>query len=174
MPNRLRIALTVLAVFAANPARAQSSFGIALGPSLPMGDLATVDGTGYHVMLMAQNIPPEKAVGFRFEGGYNAFRRKGTIQQITERVIYGSASVVLRPLHDLPAHPYLVGGFGMYNQDTSPRPISASSATEIGYNLGAGTRFGVGRRTAFAELHYHKIMTESGASFAPLSIGLIF
>ena len=113
MTNRMRIALTVLAIFAATPAHAQSSFGIALGPSLPMGDLAAVDGTGYNVMLMAQNIPPEKAVGFRFEGGYNAFKRKGTIQQITERVMYGSASVVVRPLRELPAHPYLVGGFGL-------------------------------------------------------------
>src|SRR4051812_27841952 len=56
MPNRLRIALAVLAIFAANPLRAQSSFGIALGPSLPMGDLAScrwpgiphhADGAGY-------------------------------------------------------------------------------------------------------------------------------
>src|SRR5689334_13071153 len=98
MPTRLPLAIMVLCFASATQLRAQSSFGVAVGPSLPRGDLATSDGTGYHAMALAQNLPPNKAVGFRFEGAYHAFQRKGTIQSITERVIYGSANVVVRPL----------------------------------------------------------------------------
>jgi hypothetical protein len=168
-----RLAAAVVCLAAAT-ASAQTSAGISIGPSIPTGDLAAIDGLGYHVMAMVQTLPADKTAGFRFEAAYHAFHRKQTIQSITERVMYGAADIVLRPISGGATRPYLVGGFGMYVQGTSPSPSGASSSTELGYNVGGGVQFQAGRFSAFSELRYHQIMTEFGARFVPITVGILF
>jgi hypothetical protein len=170
----LHIKLVLLTVTVAGSVRAQSSVGIAVGPSIPTGTVGSEYAMGYHIVAMAQTLPPDRALGFRFEASYDAFARQGTIQHITQRVIAGSANAVARPLGATTTVPYLIGGFGMYNQGTNPAPATSSPATEIGYNFGGGVRFALKNINAYAEARYHQVLLEGGARFVPVTVGIVF
>jgi len=154
--------------------RAQSSVGVAIGPSIPIGTIGANDGLGYHIVGMAQTLPLSRALGFRFEASYDAFTRQGTVQHITERVIAGSANMVARPTGQMTTMPYLIGGFGMYNQGTRPAPVSSSPSTEIGYNFGGGVQLARRGIKAYAEARYHNVMIDGGARFMPITFGVVF
>lgn len=174
MRPRFHITLLFMAMIVPGFARAQSSVGIAVGPSFPTGTVGSEYAMGYHVVAMAQTLPPDRVLGFRFEASYDAFARQGTIQHITQRVIGGSANAVARPLGAMTTVPYLIGGFGMYNQRTNPAPASSSPATEIGYNVGGGVRFAMKNINAYAEARYHQVLLEGGARFVPVTVGIVF
>jgi hypothetical protein len=174
MRLRLHVVLLLLTALVARSTRAQSSVGIAAGPSIPTGTIGAEHAIGYHIVGMAQTLPPDRALGFRFEASYDAFSRQGTIQHITERVIAGSANVIGRARTSMTTLPYFIGGFGMYNQGTNPAPASSSPATEMGYNFGGGLRFELKGMTGYAEARYHQVLMEGGARFVPITLGIVF
>ena len=82
--------------------------------------------------------------------------------------------MIARPTRPMGIMPYFVGGFGMYNQATSPAPVASSPSTEVGYNLGGGIDFARRGLKAYAEVRYHNVMVDGGARFIPITIGLVF
>lgn len=139
-----------------------------------MGELGRVDNAGYGIVGVWQSIPPLATVGIRLDGSLSALSRKATIQHITERIANVSAGTVIRFPRVSVAYGYAIATGGVYNQSTSPAPVGSTSSTDLGISLGAGWRFSVGRRKAFAEARYHKIMSSGGPRYVPVNFGLAF
>jgi opacity protein-like surface antigen len=84
--------------------------------------------------------------------------------------------------------PYVIAGIGMYKSEfeVSFEGVSGSfDDTRVGFNGGAGVRFGLGGLAAFVEARYHTTTIEvdlddfgtSGSqriSFIPVSFGIQF
>jgi hypothetical protein len=126
------------------------------------------------VSAVFQSIQPLTTFGLRGDVSFNSLKRKATIQDVTERIFSVTAGPMLHPAGLATSYPYAVGEFGVYNVSTSPAPIGSRSATDLGVNVGAGYRFAIGGRIAFAEVRYHRILTEGGARYVPLTFGLLF
>jgi hypothetical protein len=161
-------------LFAALPVRAQANLGIATGPTVPVSELGRIDNVGYHVSAVFQSTQPLTPFGLRGDVSFNSFTRKATIQDVTERIFSVTAGPMLHPPGLATSYPYAVGAFGIYNVSTSPAPVGSRSATDLGVNVGAGYRFAIGARGAFAEVRYHRILTEGGPRYVPLTFGLLF
>jgi hypothetical protein len=164
------IAVTLL-VFT-QPLSAQHFGGVAAGVAVPAGALGRIDNVGYNALGVWQSIPPLTSAGIRVDASYSAMTRAGTIQDITERIAGLSVGTVIRFPRVSVSYGYAIATAGAYNQSTSPMPIGATSATDLGYGLGAGWRFSLGGRKAFAEARFNKI--SSGTRFVPVTFGLAF
>ena len=79
------------------------------------------------------------------------------------------------------AHPYLIGGLGMYNMKATQDGVSSGSDTKFGFNGGLGMDLGVGPAKLYAEGRLHAIMKgsvdsqslkETTAYMIPLTVGL--
>ncbi len=78
------------------------------------------------------------------------------------------------------AHPYLIGGLGVYNMKATVGDVSGSD-TKFGLNGGLGVDVGVGPAKLYAEGRLHAIMKgtvdsqsleEKTAYLVPLTVGL--
>ena len=161
-------------LFLAPPVLAQTNVGIATGLTVPVSELGRIDNIGYNVNGVLQSIAPLAAFGLRGDVSFNSLGRKATIQDITERIISVTAGPMLHPTGFATSYPYAIGAFGMYNVSTSPAPAGSRSATDLGVNFGAGYRFAIGPRRAFAEVRYHRVLAEGGPRYVPLTFGLLF
>jgi hypothetical protein len=169
---RVFICALLLSLLAVGPLPAQKFGGISAGLTLPMGELARIDNAGYAIVGVWQAIPPLATTGFRVDASYSAMTRKATIQGVTEQIANLSAGAVMRFPRISVSYGYAIGTVGSYAQWTSPRPIGSTSSPDLGFSLGAGYRFNVGRRKAFTEARYHKV--SSGLRFMPITFGLAF
>ena len=156
------------------PVQAQMNLGIATGLTMPVSELGRIDNVGYHLDAVFQSVQPLTTFGLRGDASFNSLTRKATIQDITERIFSVTAGPMLHPAGLSTSYPYAVGEFGIYNVSVSPKPIGSRSATDLGVNVGAGYRFTIGARRAFAEVRYHRILAEGGARYVPLTLGLLF
>lgn len=172
----LRKLLAVAAFVAVAPvaAQAQASFGIAAGASVPNGDFKTGFETGYHLMATLGISPPALPVGLRIDGMWNEFNAKGTAST-KARILGVNANAVLSMPGAMVLSPYLIGGIGMYNTSLSPKPVGFESSNDIGFNGGAGIKFGLAGFGAFAEARFHSISSDGGSTrFIPITFGLTF
>ena len=172
MRRALQSLLAVL--LSAAPALAQANVGLATGLTVPVSGLGRIDNIGYHLSGVLQSTPPLAAFGFRGDVSFNSLQRKATIQDVTERIISVTAGPMLHPTGFATSYPYAIGAFGMYNVSTSPAPVGSRSATDLGVNFGAGYRFTIGTRRAFAEIRYHRVLAEGGPRYVPLTFGFLF
>lgn len=171
---RARVFLAVLFLSSQRHLVAQTSLGVAAGATIPAGSEARIDNTGYHLLGTLQTMPPFQSIGLRFDASYAAMTRKATIQDITERLFSLSVGPVLRYPRIGGSFKYVVAMAGAYTQTTSPRPIGSTPSTDLGVSLGGGLRFAVKSRVAFVEARYHRIMSDGGPRFVPVTFGLLF
>jgi hypothetical protein len=160
-------------------AQAQLQFGVAAGASLPNGDFADVNETGYHAMVTAGIKPPLAPVGFRVDGMFNQFNYKSTVADGESlRIMSLNANAILSMPGAIVVSPYAIGGVGMYNSKASI--AGAESSNDIGVNIGAGVKFGLAGFDAFGEIRLHNVFMDDGLGnstnlrFIPITFGIMF
>lgn len=169
---------------AAAPAQGQVAFGLAAGATAPSGSLNDRSNLGYNGLVTLQLAVPLFPLQFRADLQYNSFGGKdfigaanSALKGADARVISGTANAVLN-LMPGPIKPYLIGGIGYY--DTK---FAGTAATrKVGYNYGAGVKFGLTGASIFVEARLHEVkeaaFNVSGgrttAKFIPVTIGIMF
>ena len=165
-------------VLSASSVQAQKpiSFGVALGASMPTGDLGDGTEMGYHALGTLAWSAPTWPVGIRFDAQYNKLSGKdvGGISGVDLGILGITANATWgMPMAASPVSPYLIGGIGMYR--SSFDCDGCSSQSDMGFNVGVGTKFALSGFGTFAEIRYHSIQADGGsANFIPISFGIMF
>jgi hypothetical protein len=165
------VAFAAALMFSA-PAEAQMrtvTFGVAGGPTLPVGHLADDVNTGFHVQGSFALAPMTLPFGVRADLNYQRFTETAhddhTLTMLSGIVngIFGLPGVGMRP--------YLTAGVGAYNQSGE----HDGDSTNVGVNGGGGLQFGLGGMNAFLEAKFHNVFTSGEATrFIPISLGIMF
>jgi hypothetical protein len=171
-------ALALLAPVMAS--KAQVSFGVAAGASIPSGDFGKSFDTGYNLTGMLGVSPPLSPVGFRVDGMYNEFNGKSNIfvSGQKERVSAITANAIVKaPVSAIVLSPYLIGGLGEYFSKFST--AGSTTSNDFGFNIGAGLKFGLAGFDALGEVRYHQFTTKGSAGnfttkFIPITFGIMF
>ena len=185
MKSVIRGAVVGLAVaLCAGSAQAQGlSFGLGGGAVIPTGSMADLNSTGWSAMAVARLKPPVAPLGLQVDAFYT---RLGLEEGLDghSRIIGGTANAVFAFPGASPARPYLLGGVGVYNGQTSIDGFGESeSETKFGLNAGAGFDFGLGKANLFADVRFHAILKggvdaetleEATAYMIPVTVGLRF
>jgi opacity protein-like surface antigen len=181
MKRMLRgVAIGFAVAMSAQAAQAQSnlSLGVGGGAVVPTGSLADIGKTGWNATLSARLKPAPSPIGFQLDGFYNRFAFDGIDGHTS---ILGASANALFALPGVIAHPYLIGGLGVYNMRASVDGVGSGSDTKFGFNGGLGVDVGVGPAKLYAEGRLHAIMKgtvdsqsleETTAYMVPLTVGL--
>lgn len=168
----------------AAPAQGQVAFGLAAGATLPSGSLNDRSDLGYNGLATLQLGVPMFPLQFRADLQYNSFGGKDFGSSFTNavngadtRIINGSINGVLHLLPG-PVKPYVIGGVGYY--DTKLQ--GTESTRKVGYNYGAGVKFGLTGASLFVEARMHNIKDATfdvaggrrTAKFIPITVGIMF
>jgi hypothetical protein len=160
-------------MIAAPAARAQMSFSVAAGATVPVGDEADSFSMGYHATVGLGFKPMLAPLGLRIEGMYNSMSIKESV------AADGSWSVMAVTANATLSGPmipmgYLIGGIGMYNNKVSVGTLE-NSESDFGFNIGGGINLPLTGFSTFAEVRYHHVPVEGGAlKFVPISVGIRF
>ncbi len=171
-----RAALVFAATLFAAPAYAQTSVSLAAGATLPIGSTADRMEMGYNAILGVGIKPPLAPIGVRIEGMFSSMAYKtSAFPSGSKRTMAGIANVTLSG----PAVPmgYVIGGVGMYNGKDVGLPTGApsTSATDFGFNIGAGLNLPLTGFGAFLEARLHVINTETKSTkIVPITFGIKF
>ena len=180
MKSMLRgVAFGLAVAMSAQAAQAQSNLSLGLGGGavIPTGSMADFSKTGWNATLSARFKPAVSPVGFQLDGFYNRLGFDGVDGNTR---ILGASANALFSLPGVVAHPYLIGGLGMYNMKATVGDVSGSD-TKFGFNGGLGVDVGVGPAKLYAEGRLHAIMKgtvdsqsleETTAYMVPLTVGL--
>ena len=181
-PPAALLAAFVLALAAA-PAQAQRptvSFGLAAGPTFPLGDLGDLVDMGWHAQALVSFGAGVQPLGVRAELLYQQLEG----DEVEARQLAAFLSGVLASPN--PGFtPYLLGGAGVYNLDTDDDRIFlldeilpgsvAGSSTELGVNVGVGVDIGmVGYNLVLEALYHHVFGDGLDQQTLPISIGVRF
>ncbi|HEU5171834.1 MAG TPA: outer membrane beta-barrel protein [Gemmatimonadales bacterium] len=178
------VAVGLAVVLGAQTVHAQMgvSLGFGGGAAMPTGTMADGNTTGWSSEIVARLKPAGSPIGLQLDGFYNRFGLEGGIDG-NSRLIGSTANAVFAFPGAGRAHPYLIGGVGVYNGQTSIDGLGSSdSQTKFGANAGAGLDVGLGKRaTVFAQGRVHAIfqgvtdatpLEEETAYMVPLTVGL--
>jgi hypothetical protein len=143
------------------------SFGLGGGLTLPTGDYATFDKTGWHLLGLIQLPIAQSPIHLRFDVLYGSTSHKGgggstKLTGATADLLYhlGERASSVRP--------YVLGGLGFYNVS------DGSSASKFAFGLGGGILFGLGGSHAFLEGRYMSVQTSgSSLTFFPITLGVM-
>lgn len=174
IPSAIALLSAVLPAVAV--AQASTSFGVAAGASLPVGNFGDAVSTGYHAMAMLNISAPLAPVGFRIDGMFNEFNLKGGGSD-KDRVFAVTGNVLLNTGSAVVASPYLIGGGGWYHNSLNYNSVfgnGTSTDNQFGFNLGAGLRIPLTGFSAFIEARYHKMLGNSDVQFIPITFGINF
>ena len=174
------VAIGLAVAMSAQVAHAQAglSLGLGGGAVVPTGTLADIGKTGWNATVSARLKPAMSPIGFQVEGFYNRFGLDGV--DGNTRVIGGTANALFS-LPGVVAHPYIVGGAGVYNMKATVTGVGSASDTKFGFNGGLGLDVGVGPAKFYAEGRLHAILKgsadiqtgeEKTAYMIPLTVGL--
>jgi len=89
------------------------------------------------------------------------------------------------PMVASPIRPYVIGGLGLVRHEEHHGAHSHGSHTDFGLNLGVGTRFTLGRLSAYVEARVHRLFggeddhghghdDHTGNTFIPITFGVRF
>lgn len=181
MKNLVRVvAMGVAVAVSAQTVQAQTgvSLGLGGGAAVPTGTMADGAKTGWSSEVVARVKPAASPVGLQLDGFYNRFGLENGIDG-NARMIGGTANAVFTVPMAGRAHPYLIGGLGVYNAKVTNDP---ASVTKFGANAGAGLDVGLGKSAAlFAEGRFHAIFKgatdvttaeDETAYMIPVTLGL--
>lgn len=178
------LALTV----AAAPVAAQLPFrfGVQAGASIPTGDFGdNFAKMGYNVGLLAEVKPVLLPVGVRADVGFHEFALEGEDGEDSDfdfRLLNVNANAILE-MPGIGLKPYLLGGLGWYQgyvRSGSDDFDDSEKESAIGFNVGAGIRFGLAGFGAAVETHYRSANIDFGGDeelklrFVPISFVLTF
>lgn len=174
---RAALALAIFA-FAAREARAQASFNIAAGATVPVGSSSDAFKTGYNVTVGVGMKPPLAPLGLRVEGMLNQLDVKNPGSAST-RLLAGTANLTLSGAGMPIPMGYLIGGVGMYNASYSGFAIAnPASSTQVGFNVGAGLNIPLTGFSTYLEARLHYVSKDKNATsamkFVPITFGLKF
>lgn len=163
-------------VLSASTVQAQKpmSFGVALGATMPTGDFGDVADMGFHALGTLAWSPPTLPVGLRFDAMFNQLGGKSSplAGDFSYRIMGLIANATWgMPMAASPISPYLIGGLGFYQTSVSCDGCPSNSETDLGFNVGVGTKFALSGFGTFAEIRYHKV---ADGSFIPISFGIMF
>lgn len=165
-----RAAIAIAAILFAVPAlHAQTSFNVAIGAAVPMGDAADLVDMGYNATVGIGIKPPLAPLGLRVEGMFNSFKYSNAAIDASQRVMGLTANGTYTMIPQV----YLIGGVGMYNSKAS---ISgSSSSTDFGFNFGAGVNIPLTGFGTYLEARFHHISGDGGNfQFVPITFGIKF
>ncbi len=173
------LAVTLVGTVAASSVQAQARgyVGFGGGVSIPTGDFADGNTTGWMGQVIAGITGPTGVVGGRISGSYIRHSIDDPLIEGNNRIIGAMGDVVFSPgLAEAKLRPYLLGGVGFQNGKADLDGVSGEqSETEFAFNFGAGVTIAVGRIKVFAEGRWLSIRTEGEAvNLIPLTIGLRF
>jgi len=185
MKNIVRVvAMGVAVLVGAQTASAQTamSLGLGGGAAVPTGTMSDGAKTGWSSEVVARVKPVASPVGLQVDGFYNRFGLENGIDG-NSRMIGGTANAVLAFPIAGRAHPYVIGGVGVYNGKTTVTGLGSTDAvTKFGANAGAGLDVGLSKSAAFfAEGRFHAIfkgvtdattLEEQTAYMVPVTLGL--
>ncbi|HEX6630845.1 MAG TPA: outer membrane beta-barrel protein [Gemmatimonadaceae bacterium] len=176
------------------------SFGIAAGATVPTGDVADFESTGFNVMGTLGIQPIAMPVGLRFDVAYHSLSGEDFGDVVTRRlrpnlkttgpvpnrqvvpggdfgsapdlhIWAGTANAVLTVSNTAGIKPYVLGGVGLYNIGCD----GCESETKFGLNGGGGLEFGLSGFNTFVEARFQSIFTEdSNTNIIPIVFGIRF
>jgi len=165
------IAATVVALFAAQQAQAQTNLYIGGGATFPTSDMGDVTSTGWQIIggVLFPVGPEGLSVGAEGFYGQNSGKDDAPFK-ISPYGVMGIASYGFSTSGSIT--PYLFGGLGLMVTRVSGELFEGSSESSFGYQFGAGADFAVGSTTSiFVEGRY---MGSSDAKFFGIDAGLAF
>ena len=177
------------------------SFGIAAGATVPVGDVADFEGTGFNVMGTLGIQPIAMPVGLRFDVSYHSLSGEDFESIVVDRRVRpnlkttgpvpnrqvvpgddfgsapdlhiwaGTANAVLTVSNTAGIKPYVLGGVGLYNIGCD----GCESETKFGLNGGGGLEFALSGFNTFVEARFQSIFTEdSNTNIIPIVFGIRF
>lgn len=163
-----RAVLAAAMVLVASSVQAQTSFSVAAGATMPIGDAGDAFDMGYHATVGLGIKPPLAPIGFRGEVMFSQMESK-LFNNIGSRMIGGLANVTYTVIPTA----YLIGGLGMYNGSCSGSacPASAESSNDFGFNIGGGLNIPLTGLGVFVEARLHII---DDTKIIPISVGIKF
>lgn len=175
------VAAALLTTVISSNARAQITLGLGGGPAIPTGDLSNAYSTGFNALLNVGIRVPEFPLGFRADGMFDQFPGKSSLGVTGNSQIYSlSANAVLTTTGIPIVAPYLIGGFGYYNDHyrifvsgTSVATGGSTSNNSTGINGGGGIRVGIASLSLFGEIRYHYVFSGSHPlELVPITFGV--
>src|SRR5687767_5728194 len=154
-------------------------FNLGGGLAMPRGALDDLYGNGWNVTGSVGWHPTASAFGVRFDVAYDRLNGEsipsgGPTELADASILSGLADVTLRIPRALGLNPYLVGGGGVY-RFSDYGGDNTESATEFGWNVGGGLRFGWGFTSLFVESRYMSVGTPGErATYVPIILGITF
>jgi hypothetical protein len=146
------------------------------GVGIPLGTYDDLVKMGWQGTAGVSFQPRGLPVGIQVDGSYAYFNDE-TPFDIASQLIYGTVSARYRftTAPDPRFDPYLIGGFGVYNNKSTGDDAIEGSNTDIGSNLGAGFDFRAGATTLFLEARWHNVfLPGDNLKVVPLTLGIRF
>ena len=174
----LAIAVTMLAMFAAQKAQAQTVLYVGGGATFPTGEFGDYAKTGWQVIggvLFPIGTPGLSAGGEVFYG-QNSHNIETGVTEDSKTSPYGIHAILNYSFQTSGSlSPYVWGGAGLTVHRFSGTVLGESvsdSESKFGYQFGVGLEFGLGATTGlFVEGRY---MGASGTNFFGVDAGLAF
>jgi hypothetical protein len=167
-------AIVVVLSAALSPrAWAQSSAGLGLagGATVPLSTYSNDKNTGYHLGLVLTLKTSLRAIMFRVDGDFSELKYKQSSTK--EQIWMANANLVMQLPATMVVTPYVLGGVGVYNRRRTLF-LNNNSTTDLGFNGGAGLRFGVGEVHTFVEVRYHAASGRNDIRMVPITFGVSF
>jgi hypothetical protein len=153
-------------VVGAQNAEAQLHVNVNAGAAMPMSNAGDVWNAGLRVGAGVELRVPLVPVGLRVDGAYDRLALKTGGSNLS--ILSGTANAVF----SLPLMPiYFVGGIGMYRSDAG----AGSTATDLGFNVGAGFRLPLPIFSPFIEARLTQINGDAESfRYVPIVAGIRF
>jgi hypothetical protein len=171
MRNMIAAAAAVLALAAGGPAQAQVGFGVAGGPSFPLGTLADAVDLGFHGGVAADIGLPLLPFSVRADAMFQrlpGINGGDSFQQVAGTL---NGQLDLLPLPVVSA--YVTGGVGLYGSNFG-RDAGDSWTAHTGINAGVGAQVNLFVIRPFVEARFHRVLSDPGRSFLPVTVGFFF
>ncbi|HKW49994.1 MAG TPA: hypothetical protein VJN70_21220 [Gemmatimonadaceae bacterium] len=140
--------------------------GIGGGISIPAGGIAKDRQPGFNINGMAEFRVPSEPLGLRGEVLYQYFAHDKNAVTSNANAVGFLVNVVYHSPGSM-AHPYVIGGMGLYH--------IADQGNSAGFNFGTGLTIPLTGVGAFAEARVHFALAQ-GPSFVtiPITFGITF
>jgi hypothetical protein len=162
-------------------AQSPVSVGVGAGVAVPVGALRHDVNPGLRALAMLDLGLPEMPMSLRIDAaydrlGFQSIRAGAAGQDAGARTVL-STSVNLTLVSDdweRVVSPYVIGGVGFSRIGCAGRP-DCGVTTQMGWNVGIGTRLGLFALRGFAEARMHCVpKSEADDCYIPVTVGLRF